>query len=166
MARDYLRGRTVVYVHPATYLVLTPAALALTMALVGGSGGADARVLWAGMVLFFAVMSRVIFHHAGLNYAEHLIVNMFLFAHAVLLLTVILILMHAGPDPVSGTVFGSGVVGVSGYMIYGYAGVFGCRPFGRFRAALYGALVIASSIAAWMAALILIEPAPFATGLF
>lgn len=87
---DYLAGRTAMYVHPFSYLIICFAIFALVNQFVrfvvaAGSGSGN-QLLTATLVIFLALASRVVFWRTGRSLAEHVILNVFLFAHSVLLL--------------------------------------------------------------------------------
>ncbi|MGH7575135.1 MAG: DUF3667 domain-containing protein [Longimicrobiales bacterium] len=152
VVRDYLAGRTVVYVHPFIYLTLAFAAFALTFRLTGGTGGGSMeRVSTAAIVFFLAAASRTVFWRSGRNYAEHLILNTFLFAHVVLLLTGASLIVDAVPESAFAIEAGVLAAGVCAYMLWGYSRAFRARPA---LAALGGLLVLALGIGLWLLALV------------
>ena len=153
VVRDYLRGRTVIYVHPFAYLVLAFAAFALTFRLLGGAGGEGNQVFFGAVVFLLAAASRVIFWRSGLNLAEHLILTLFLYAQVLLLLTVGMVAVWPLPQsarPTAGVFF----VGVAcAYVMWGYSRIF---PKRRWLAALGGLLVLVTATALWAATMMII----------
>lgn len=147
VVRDYLAGRTITYVHPFAYLVVGFGAFALTFRWMGGVGGGSVeRLLLSALVLFLAAASRIVFWRAGLNYAEHLIMNMFLYAQAVLFLTVGMVVVWVLPGVVQ-RVAGVVVIGAAfAYVVWAYSRVFRGR---RLLAALGGLLAVVAGIGMW-----------------
>lgn len=147
--RDYLGGRTLMYVHPFAYLIVGFGAFALAFGWMGGTGDAIERWLLGVLVLFFAAVSRVVFWRAGLNYAEHLILNMFLYAQAVLFLTAGIVIVGNLPSvtrKVAGVVV---LVAVCGYLMWAYSRVFRER---RLLSALGGFVVFVVGTTVWVVA--------------
>lgn len=153
VVRDYLAGRTVVYVHPFIYLLLTFAAFALVFRFSGGRGGGDMeRVSAAAIAFFLAATSRIVFWGAGRNYAEHLILNTFLFAHAVLLVAGPLqLLSYALPQSAFIIVAIVLALAACAYIVWGYSRALRIRPV---LAALGGLFALALGLGAWLLALI------------
>jgi Protein of unknown function (DUF3667) len=114
--RDYVQGRRVRYTSPVKYFVLCVALTTfastqlgvvdeLAAGMVHGMGnGAPVTVEQASgfmsrwMTLFMALgvpftaaVTRLLFRRAGMNYAEHLVLNLFLYAHQSLALALTLL---------------------------------------------------------------------------
>ena len=90
VTRDYIDGRTRPYTHPLAYLALSFAAFALIGELVsvGATPLSEGNAGFTGLVvLFIAAVSRLLDRHR-LNYAEHLIVAMYLVGHMAMILAV------------------------------------------------------------------------------
>lgn len=110
VVREYVSGATVRYTNPVKYLVVCVALTVFLTVKVGAAGemgsgfaegsGADSaaraqqvtellnqylNVLMALAVPFMAAASRLLFRRAGLNYAEHLIFNLYVYAQQSLL---------------------------------------------------------------------------------
>ena len=147
--RDYIAGRTVAYVHPFGYLVVGFGAFALAFDWMGGVGGGMERWLLGVLVLFLAAASRLVFWRVGLNYAEHLILNMFLYAQVALFVTAGMVIVGALPE-VTRRVAAVGVlVGVSGYFMWAYSQVFRGR---RMLSALGALAVLVVGTMVWAVA--------------
>lgn len=153
VVRDYLAGRTVIYLHPVVYLVLAFAAFALTAHGVAGASGGDDRIFFGVIVVFLAAVSRLVFLRKGLNFAEHFILNTFLTAHAVVLLTVALLGLYLVPQSAALPAMAIALAAACGYVVWGYSRVFLDRPVW---AALGGAVVLALGTAAWFLTLMLL----------
>ena len=90
VTRDYIAGRTRPYTHPLAYLVISFGAFALIGELVSDDTTlmSEGNAGFTGLVvLFIAAVSRLFDRHR-LNYAEHLIVAMYLVGHMAMLLAV------------------------------------------------------------------------------
>jgi hypothetical protein len=126
--RGYISGRTVPYTHPFAYLVLAFAVVVIGFGSSASVAGGDNRVFSALIVLFLAAASRIAFRGSGLNYAEHLILNIYLFAHAALLMGGALLAVTWLPAPArapfSIAMLALGCV----YFVWGYSRVFPRRP--------------------------------------
>ncbi len=110
VVREYVSGATVRYTNPVKYLVVCVALVVFASIQMGatgemaggftegyGAGSADRakqatelldrymNVLMAVAVPFMAAASRLLFRRAGLNYAEHLIFNLYVYAQQSLL---------------------------------------------------------------------------------
>ncbi len=110
VVREYVSGATVRYTNPVKYLVVCVALVVFATIQLGATGevaggftagyGADSaakvqrvtellnrymNVLMALAVPFMAAASRLFFRRAGLNYAEHLIFNLYVYAQQSLL---------------------------------------------------------------------------------
>lgn len=147
--RDYLAGRTVMYVHPFAYLIVGFGVFALAWSWMGVGGGSIERLLFGVLVLFLAVTSRLVFWRGGMNFAEHLILNMFLYAQIVLFLAAGMVIVGTLPG-VRGSVTDIIVlVGVCGYLVWAYSRVFRRR---RLLSALGGLVVLIAGTAVWAVA--------------
>lgn len=147
MLREYLAGRTVSYVHPVIYLFASFAAFALMVRwteFVTGAGDHRDFILFG--ILFVAGVSRLVFYRARLNYAEHLIIDMFLFGHVTFLLTLLQIPIHLAGA--TGTAVLGVVLGVCvAYFAWAHSRFFERHP----SLAVGGALVsLLGGIALWM----------------
>lgn len=153
VVRDYLAGRTVRYTHPVGYLIIAFAVFALigeVLTINVSGGGSDNRMMTALAVPFVALASRVVFMRRPMNYAEHLIVVMFLFAQIALLLAGLQFLV---PLLELGALRALLIVALligAGYFVWVYSRLFSDRPAlaaaGAF-VALWGGIVL------WAAAL-------------
>lgn len=147
MIRDYLAGRTVRYVHPATYLLLAAAVFALVSSALGGATGAgESDRLFALLVIpIVAAACRVLFWRGAYNYAEHLIAVTYLAAQALLLL----VLLYCGtllvPQIFVGWFAAVSIVLSTAYFSWGYSQIFEQRPVlaagGALAALLVGVVV-------------------------
>ena len=146
---DYLAGRTVMYVHPFAYLIVGFGVFALTWSWMGGGGGDMERWLLGALVLFLAAASRLVFWRAGMNYAEHLILNMFLYAQAVLFLTAGMVITGALPAVTRRVASIVVLAGVCGYLMWAYSRVFRRQ---RLLSALGGLVVLIGGTVAWAVA--------------
>lgn len=149
MIADYLAGRTVRYVHPFAYLIVGFGAFALTWGWMGGSGGEMERWLLGVLVVFLAAVSRLVFRRAGLNYAEHLILNMFLYAQAVLFLTAGMVVIDTLPETAQMTAGIVVLAAACGYLMWAYSRVFAGH---RLLSALGGLAVLVAGTTAWAVA--------------
>ena len=124
--RDYVAGRTVRYVHPAAYLLLTVAVFAVVARALGGATGAGEsdRLFTLLIIPFVAAASRLLFWRDGYNYAEHLIAAIYLAAHAVLILVVFLVIGFVLPQGMVGAVGALAVLSSMVYFTWGYSQVF------------------------------------------
>jgi hypothetical protein len=152
VVREYLAGRTVPYTHPFGYLLLAFAAFAVAARLLGGAqtgAGSDIRFFTLLLVPFVAAVSWLLFRRTGLTFAEHLILDMYLFGHVALLLA----LMHVAVPLASGTALSVLVTGALaagfGYFVWGYSRVFRTRPL---LAAIGGIAALAGGTVLWGAA--------------
>jgi hypothetical protein len=128
--RDFLTGRTVGYVHPAAYLLLTSAAFALVSSALGGAtvGGEADRLFALLLIPFVAAVLRVLFWRGPYNYAEHLIAVVYLAAQVLLFLALPYFGVFIVPQA-----FGEWFAVVSlaacvGYFAWGYSQMFEQRP--------------------------------------
>lgn len=147
--REYLGGRTIVYVHPFPYLLIALAVMVLTLRVLPGWVVGDDRGLVATLVIFMAFTGRLVFFREGKNLAEHLIVAMYLFAHGVLLSTPVLVLLTWTPTGIAKVLMGVWLVLLPLYVVCGYVGVFRDRPV---RAALQALAVLLLGMVSWGAA--------------
>jgi hypothetical protein len=107
VVREYVSGATVRYTNPVKYLVVCVALVVFASIQLGATGelaggftegyGADKarqatellnrymNVIMAVAVPFMAAASRLLFRRAGLNFAEHLIFNLYVYAQQSLL---------------------------------------------------------------------------------
>ena len=149
MIGDYLAGRTVAYVHPFAYLIVGFGTFALAWGWMGGGGGDMERWLLGGLVLFLAAASRLVFWRVGMNYAEHLILNMFLYAQAVLFLAAGMVVIDTLPEPARRTASIVVLVAACGYLMWAYSRVFAGR---RLLSALGGLAVLVAGTTVWAVA--------------
>ena len=125
----YLSGQTAPYTHPVAYLLIAFAAFAVSAKVLGGfRGGGDVeRIAALLLVPCVAAASRVVFLRARFNYAEHLILVMYAFAHATLCYAVVQVVF-----PLLGR---SGAISLAvvvlaaclAYFLWVYAGLFRAR---------------------------------------
>jgi hypothetical protein len=154
VVRDYLAGRTIIYTHPVAYVIVAFAVFVVAFRWSGGMGGGGFERLSSGTIpLFLAVASRIVFWRAGLNYAEHLIVNMFLFAQVVLIVTGALVLGYVVPESGQLMVVGGALAVACAYVIWSYTRVFSQRPG---LAAAGGLLVLVLGVSLWGGALVMV----------
>jgi hypothetical protein len=83
VVRDYLAGRMAPYTHPVGYLLVSFLIFALVARWAGAAG--DLRYFFLPVVVFIAAVSKLLFWRERLNYAEHLILGMYLFGHFALI---------------------------------------------------------------------------------
>lgn len=131
VVRDWLAGRTVRYTGPARYFALLVALVVLVYVNVGatagftdaaGAGGKAEEVarflqthmnlLIAVNVPFSALATWVVYRRHGLNYAEHLVMNLYTNAHQSLLLI---------PFCAAGVAFGELPLLMAVYSLAGFA---------------------------------------------
>jgi hypothetical protein len=160
--RDYLARRTISYTSPAAYLLIGFAAFAITGAtsldawwpdrLFGdATAGKGARVFVALLVPFVAAVSSLLFWRAGLNYAEHLILVMYVLGHMALLLSPVHIALPlAGEVEVFG--FITLILGAA-YVAWAYSRVFQTRPI---LAAAGGLMALGTGVLLWAAVLVIV----------
>lgn len=130
VVRDYLAGSTVRYTHPVGYLLISFAVFALTAQLFGGAtgGGAENRIFVALLVPFVALVSRVLLWRTRFNYAEHLIIVMYVIGHIALFLAVLQLAAPLAGESIMKLV-GIGALAVAiGYFAWAYSRVFAARP--------------------------------------
>lgn len=149
VVKDYLAGRTVVYVHPVAYTIIAFALFALVYRWTGSTGGEGDQVFWAALVFFLAAASRVVFARARFNYVEHVILNMFLFAHAVLLITGVLVVGTLPPLSVARILALGALMGAAVYFGWAYSRIFAGRPVVNF---FGGLLSLVGGIGLWLGA--------------
>lgn len=148
---DFIAGRTRPYTNPVAYLVVAFAAFALMNGVLGGgTGGGDNRVFAALLIPFIAAASRVIFLRGRLNYAEHLILVMYLFAHVVLGLAAAHLLIPFASDVVLRRMGVAVAVAAAALIAWSYSRIF----TRRIPAAIGGLAAVAAGAALWMFALI------------
>jgi hypothetical protein len=148
MVREYLAGRQAPFTHPVGYLIISFAAFGIVFMMAGGTG-ADNRVFTALAVPCIAGASWLVFRRARLNFAEHLILVMYLVGHIVLFLAVVLVVGSAAT--VATTPIAAAALGVSvGYFAWAYSRIFDRRPV---LAALGGLVVLLGGVAIWLGAL-------------
>lgn len=166
--REYLDGRTTPYVHPVGYLLVSFAlfvVLATWLAFFTGGGG-NGAFTGVTVALFVAGASRLLFWRSGLNYAEHLILAMYLLGHIALAWSVLLVPMSiafalGGQRPVLPLMLAS-LAGGIGYFVWGYSRFFHRRPA---LGAAGGLAVLLAGCALWLTALVLGLNALRATGI-
>lgn len=146
VVREYLAGRTLPYVHPIGYMVLSFAAFALSAQVSGGSGGGNDRVFVALLIPFVAVASRVTFLRAGLSLAEHLIVAAYLLGHTALMLALLQLPMGLVSVGVARVLVYPMLALVAGWLIWAYTRIFSARPA---LAALGGLASLALGLVTW-----------------
>lgn len=152
--REFIAGATKRYTHPVAYLLVAFAGFAVTGRLAGGQAGlADGsnRALTATAVPVIAVVARIIFWRARLNYAEHLIATMYLIGHVVLGLAAIQALTPIVPVEASTALGLGGVAAGVGYFSWGYGRLMGRR---RWIGAAGGLSALALGLALWALALV------------
>jgi hypothetical protein len=147
VVRDYLAGRTIMYTHPVAYVIVAFAVFVFAFRWTGGMGGGGLERVSTGTIpLFLAITSRIVFWRTGLNYAEHLILNMFLFAQVVVILTGALILGSVMPEPARLIVVAGALAVACVYVLWSYSRVFSRRPV---LAAVGGLLVLILGMSLW-----------------
>jgi hypothetical protein len=139
--RDFLSGRSVRYVHPATYLLLTAAIFAVVSSTLGNAtGGGESDQLFALLIIpFVAAAARVIFWRGSYNYAEHLIAVVYLAAQAILFLAVLYVGVLIVPQALIRWFAVVPLAVCVGYFVWGYSQMFEQRRLlvaGRALAAL------------------------------
>src|SRR5690606_6820249 len=157
VVRDYLAGRTVPYTNPVAYLLLCFAAFAITARVFGGATGSeDDRALTALVVPFIAAVSRVLFWRTRLNYAEHLVLVLYLLGHVALILAVLqavlLPAVRGGPGTVVSGIVVFGALGIAiAYFGWAFSRIFPARPW---LAAAGGLAALAAGAVLWAFVLI------------
>jgi hypothetical protein len=150
--RDYIGGRTNVYIHPLAYLLVSFAAFTVTATWLGGTtGGGGDRVFVAPIVLYVAGAARLVFHRAGLNYAEHLIASTFLLSHAVSMLAVGQVVVHLLREAAVVPVVAGWLLLTAGYLAWGYGRIFPGRPI---LATLGAVAALTLGVAAWFGSVV------------
>jgi len=157
VVRDYLAGRTVPYTNPAAYLLICFAAFAIAARVFGGATGSeDDRALAALVVPFIAAASRLLFWRTRLNYAEHLVLVLYLLGHVALILAVLQAVLSPALRGDPGTVmsgivvFGALGIGIA-YYGWAFSRIFPARPW---LAAAGGLAALAGGAALWLYAVI------------
>lgn len=149
-AREYVAGRIASYTHPAGYLLISFAVFTLLMTQLGGGTGGDNRVFTILAIPCVALASRFIFWRAALNYAEHLILTMYVFGHVALILGAMFVAIHAtggrAGGPLAIAALGLSVL----YIGWSYAVFFYRRPV---LGALGGIVALAAGSTFWLLAL-------------
>lgn len=149
---DYLAGRTDSYTHPAGYLLISFAAFAIMAELFGGynGGGGESRIFTLLLVPFVAGAARLLFWRGGLNYAEHLIIVMYLVGHLALCLAVLHLIIPIANVATLRMLRVGALAGSAGYYAWGYSRVFRRRPL---LAAAAGIMSLLGGFALWLVAL-------------
>jgi hypothetical protein len=157
VVRDYLGGRTVPYTHPFAYLLISFAAFTLLAQMIAGARGGfsgENRLFTLLLVPFIAGISWLLFWRTSLNFAEHLIIEMYLLGHIALLFALMQVLVpvvDGGPYWLAyGLAFGALGTGV-GYYVWAFGRIFDSRPI---IAAVGGFAALAAGIALWSFALV------------
>jgi hypothetical protein len=123
------------------------------MNLTGGVSG-DGDGFFTGLVvLFLAAASRIVFWRSGLNYAEHLILNIYLFAQIALLLAMVQLVSPFVPESARAALLILAIGASSTYVVWGYSRVFTRRPF---LAAAGGLVSLALGIPLWLLTLAMV----------
>jgi hypothetical protein len=146
---DYLRGRTVPFVHPAAYLLLASAVFAVVVRVLGGPTGAGEsdKLLVLLMVPFIAGAARLLFWGGGWNFAEHLIALMYLAGQIVLFLTVCFVGTLILPET-AWHLYALTCVGLSAaYFVWGHSSAFAGNRWSR---ALRTVIALGVGMAAWL----------------
>ena len=152
VVRDYLAGRTITYTHPVAYMIVAFAVFVFAFRLSEGTGGGGFERVSTGTIpLFLAIASRIVFQRTGLNFAEHLILNIFLFAQIVVILTGALILGSVMPESALVIIAAGALAVVCAYVVWSYARIFPRRPR---LAAAGGLFVLILGISLWGGALV------------
>jgi len=157
VVRDYLAGRTVPYTNPVAYMLICFAAFAIASRVLGGATGSeDDRALTALVVPFIAAVSRLLFWRARLNYAEHLVLVLYLLGHVALILAVLQALLlpalRGDPGTVVSGIVAFGALGIPiAYIGWAFSRVFPARPW---LAAAGGLAALAGGAVLWLLALI------------
>jgi len=157
--RDYLAGRTVPYTNPVAYLLIGLTAFAVSVSVLGGTTGGDAdRALNALSVPLIAAVSRLLLWRTRLNYAEHLVLWLYLIGHVALIVAVLQAVLSLAVPATPGTIAAGIVMLVLGGIPFTYCGwacsrVFPSRPW---RAAAGGLVALAVGVALWLVALVVI----------
>ena len=91
--RGYWSGATARYTHPAIYLLIGFAIFSVSGKLFGRfTGGGDVeRIAALAFIPFVAAASRLFFARSRYNYAEHLILVMYVLGHIALLFAALMI---------------------------------------------------------------------------
>jgi hypothetical protein len=148
MVREYLGGRTVPYTHPILYLIVSFASFALMNAWTQTIGGAgDHREFAVFGILMLAGVSRLTFWAARLNYTEHLIFVMYLFAHVTFFFTFTQVALHLTAATGADIVLAVAALALGvGYFSWAYSRLFDRRPV---LGAGGGLLVVVGGILLW-----------------
>jgi hypothetical protein len=142
--RGFLAGRTVPYTHPATYLLISFAAFALGAGVFSnGTGNEGDRVFVALLAPCVAIAARLLFWRAGLNFAEHLIIALYVLGHVVLLYAGMLIAMPLALERALG--YGAIALGIAN-VPWAYSRVFPSRAI---LAAAGGLVALAGGAVIW-----------------
>jgi len=153
MIREYLAGRTVRYMHPAAYLLVSAGAFAFCSSVFGGptgSGGED-RLFAALLIPFVAGASRILFWRGRYNYAEHLISVMYLSAHVLLILAVLYVAVPLLPGRMLALYATAAITAAAAYFLWGYSQLF---PGRTIRALLAGVVALLFGALSWAAGII------------
>jgi hypothetical protein len=149
VVRDYLGGRTVPYVHPFGYLLVTFALFVLLGELLGGARFGTIpsnRVLVILVVPFVAGASWVLFRRAGFHYAEHLILCTYVLGHMALLVAAMQPAVPLTEGRVRFFLAVSAPVVAVGYAAWAFSRVFAGRPL---LAAAGGAASVLAGVVLW-----------------
>lgn len=147
----FLRGDTVRYTHPLAYLLVAFATFALTGQLAGGVAGMTDganRIFTATAIPVIAAVSRVVFWRGRLNYAEHLIIVVYLLGHIVLGLAVLQAATPLLPLAATPTIGLLGLAAGVGYFTWAYTRIFSRRPW---LAAVGGLATLGAGLGLWVA---------------
>jgi predicted alpha/beta superfamily hydrolase len=156
--REYLDGQTASYTHPVGYVLITFAAFALVGRLFGGiTGATDSSngAFTALLIPVVACVSWLVFRRAALRYAEHLIIDLYLFGQIILLWSLLLALsaITGSQSAIGRVIFAIGIIVSVSYFVWAHVRIFPRRK--GFTAA--GALVaLLAGTVLWLGGLIVI----------
>lgn len=155
MIQEYLAGRTVRYMHPAAYVLVSAGAFALSTRLFAGSTGAGEgdRIFTLLLIPLVAAGSRVLSWRGRYNYAEHLIAVMYLCAHVVLGLAVLFVAVPFMSGSLLTPYAVTTLAASGGYFLWGYSRLF---PGRRVLGVLVGVGAVVLGGASWFMVMMLL----------
>ncbi len=118
---DILRGRTLPYAGPFAFVALGLAAAGLTIWATGDNLGHDSWIPGILTPFFLAAAGRLVFPRGRLNFAEHLVANLYLIGADSFLFVPAWLLPFAVPRALATWVFGGALAAIVGFHVRGLA---------------------------------------------
>lgn len=147
--RGYITGRTARYVHPASYLIIGAGAFALSNSVFGSPTGAaeSDKLFTLVMIPIIAAASRALDWRGRLNFAEHLIVVLYLSGHVLLSLSVLYLPVPLLDESAAAFYVMAALLASAAYFIWGYGQALAA---GRGKSMFVGAMALVLGAVAWI----------------